>query len=244
MPRAYLRLDPHAFDRKVHGLDEHGERLRGWKPYAPDTWGAFIAVLCLADMQPERGTFRSDRLLRELLRGSDGLGARFARQVPELIARGDLVAKANGRLRVDGWDTWQEGDLTVHERMRRYRAAKRNGTEAEVTEGTVTNVTVDVTADRRARVGRGRSAEAVGGKRLAEAVGGALSRAERSMTDDERTSAVAENRELLGSPDDLIQRAALRALRRLDPDTDWEAERLSILAAPTRTARPRSSAGA
>jgi hypothetical protein len=224
MPRAYVRLDVHAYDRKVLGIDTDGQPIKGWKPYSPDALVAFYGCLSLADMQPERGIFRSVTILRELLRGTAGLGARYARQVPTLIARGDLVVLGSGRLYVDGWREWQEGDLTVPERMRRYRArkAERNGT------GVTAPVTPRVTGDVTAAV----TARPSDGDRLAEAVsisnsgggGGVATRTPRSMTDDDRAQAIAATRELLGSPETDVQRAAVRTLKRLDPDTDWSAE--------------------
>jgi hypothetical protein len=93
---------------------------------------AFVACLCHADQQSERGRFRNERLLKVLLE-------KRARWVPFLIAHGDLVVLPDGRLYVDGWDEWQEGDLTVPERMVRLRARKN------VTNGVTPVVTADVT---------------------------------------------------------------------------------------------------
>jgi hypothetical protein len=119
MSRAYLRLDPAAFERKAIQQD-----------YPPATFAAFIGVLCLAESQPERGKFRDERLLRALL-------GKLGRQVPDLIARGDLIRLGDGRLYLDGWDEWQEGDITVRDRVARVRARKR----PPVTVPTVTPVT-------------------------------------------------------------------------------------------------------
>jgi hypothetical protein len=231
-PRAYLRLDPHVYERKVLGVDADGVPIEGWRAYSPAEFVAFVGCLALADQQPQRGYFRSERVLRELLRGADGTGARIARLVPDLISRGDLIVQAGGRIYVDGWTEWQEGDLTVAERMRRMRA--RQGHRNGVTPTVTPTVTVPVTVDRRARDARGRSAEAVS---ISGGGGGApVTRTGRGLaTDDDRVRAIAANRDLLGSPDVTVQRAALRALRRLDPETSWE------LPAPTPvpTARPR-----
>lgn len=117
MTRAYIRKDPRLFQRKVV---EQG--------YPVGAYAAFEAVLCLAEEQPERGRFRSERLLRLILdEPKDGLTLRWGKWVAFLIEHGDLVRLANGSLYVDGWDDWQEGDVTVKERMERLRnRAKRN----------------------------------------------------------------------------------------------------------------------
>jgi hypothetical protein len=133
MPRAYLRLDPHVYDRKVLGIDRHGAPIEGFRPYPTDALVAFFGVLALADGQSPRGHFRSERILRELLRGGDGRGARYARQVPLLIERGDLVIELGGRLYVDGWTEWQEGDIPPPARMA--ALARRRGEEADVSPG-------------------------------------------------------------------------------------------------------------
>jgi hypothetical protein len=133
MPRAYLRLDPHVYDRKVLGVDRHGAPIEDWEPYPTDALVAFFGVLALADEQSPRGHFRSERILRELLRGADGRGARYARQVPLLIARGDLLLEPGGRLYVDGWVEWQEGDIPPAARMA--ALARRHGEETDVTPG-------------------------------------------------------------------------------------------------------------
>jgi hypothetical protein len=235
--RAYIRVDPHVYDRKVLGVDEHGDRVKGWEPYPADALVAFFGVLALADTQPERGTFRSERILRELLRGAEGLGARYARQVPTLIARGDLVAKSTGRLYVDGWNEWQEGDLTVAERMRRYREKQRNGVTLAVTP----TVTAGRRANAPAGVARERSAEAEAEALSGGGGGDAVTRTDRGRaTDDDLRRAIAANRRLLASPDASVQRAALRALRRLDPEGEYEAPPASA-ARPRPAARPRGA---
>ena len=113
--RAYLRTDPGIWRRKV--VEQR---------YPAPLFAAFQAVLCLAEEQPERGRFRSERLLRLLLdEPMDGVSIRWGRHVTELIARGDLVRLADGTLYVDGWDEWQEGDVTVRERMQRLRDRRK-----------------------------------------------------------------------------------------------------------------------
>lgn len=122
MARAYLRVDPAMFERKV--IQQR---------YPPLTFAAFTAVLCLADQQPVRGRFRDERMMRALL-------GPLSRQAPALLERGDVVPAAShrecgncpvghgvpGQLYVDGWDEWQEGDWQVKERMARVRDKKRD----------------------------------------------------------------------------------------------------------------------
>ena len=116
MSRAYLRIDPQAYERKVI---EQG--------YSLALFGAFMGLLVEAEHQPERGRFRDVPLLKAIL-GPGGV------HVKELIARGDIVVLPTGRLYVDGWDEWQEGDWKVAERVGRIRGRKQD-------------VTVDVTPD-------------------------------------------------------------------------------------------------
>lgn len=94
MPRAYLRIDPN--------VDQVYPELRG----------TFVGLLCAASRQPERGRFR-DRAMLEALCGK--------RYVKGAYTRRDVVDLPDGRVYVDGWDDWQEGDWTVAERMRRMR---------------------------------------------------------------------------------------------------------------------------
>jgi hypothetical protein len=96
MPRAYLRIDPNI-DETVADLD------------------GFIRLMCAAARQPERGRFRD----RALVDRAMGRG-----KAAKALARGDIVTLEDGRLYVDGWDEWQEGDLTVGDRMRRMRARR------------------------------------------------------------------------------------------------------------------------
>lgn len=94
LPKAYLRVDPN--------LDQTH----------PDP-GAFLRILCTAARQPKRGRYKN-RLVAAAALGEAGLA--------QALEWGDLVERAGGQLEVDGWDLWQEGDLTVGERMRRLRA--------------------------------------------------------------------------------------------------------------------------
>lgn len=111
MARAYVRLDPAFYEKKL----EQG--------YPLAAIGAYAGVLCLAELQPERGRFRDAAVLRALL------GPSGAKQVPYLLEHGDIVVQPNGRIYVDGWDEWQEGDVTVKERMQRIRNRKADRNE-------------------------------------------------------------------------------------------------------------------
>ena len=142
--RAYLRLDPGFFQRKV--VEDR---------YPIPAAMALVACLCLAETQPQRGRFASEKLLRLLLDEPESeVKTRLGRHVRYLIDHGDLVKERNGTLYVDGWDEWQEGDVTVKERMARVRgkraATRESGTQpAEpdtaptVTDGTPPTATED-----------------------------------------------------------------------------------------------------
>jgi len=97
LPKAYLRIDPN--------LDQTH----------PDP-GAFVRLLCAAARQPKRGRFKSWALL------SSAIGKKNAESVSAL---GDVKPEGDAWI-VDGWDTWQEGDLTVGDRMARFRERHRN----------------------------------------------------------------------------------------------------------------------
>lgn len=127
MARAYLRLDPAFFDRKV--IEQK---------YPPGALAALVGALCHAEHQPQRGRFRDQRVLKALL-------GPLAKWIPFLIEHRDLVIK-KGVLYVDGWDEWQEGDWKVGERVRRIRNRKK-APEAggDVTVDVTPGVTVDVT---------------------------------------------------------------------------------------------------
>ena len=106
MTRAYIRVDPAFYERKVI---EDG--------YPLPAVAALIGCLCLAEMQPNRGRFRDLSVLRALL----GPAAKWTGY---LIDNGDLKVNVNGSVYIDGWDEWQEGDVTVKERMQRIRNRK------------------------------------------------------------------------------------------------------------------------
>lgn len=116
MSRAYVRLDPAFFERKA--IDQ---------AYPPGAVAALVGCICLGEAQPTRGTFRDERLLRALL-GPVGKWVKY------LLDQGDLVHRNDGRLYIDGWEEWQEGDWQVKERVARIRNRKRaNSTPATVT---------------------------------------------------------------------------------------------------------------
>lgn len=100
LPRAYLRMSPN--------LDMH-----------PDP-GGMVMLLCAANRQPIRGRFRDRQTLERILGR-----ARFRK----LIDRHDLIVLEDGRYYVEGWDEWQEGDLTVADRQRRIRDKRARGSQ-------------------------------------------------------------------------------------------------------------------
>ena len=104
--RAYHRVDPLMDERKSH--------------YSPAQLGTFIKVQLLAGRQTRRGRFRSVVAL------VGALPAAYGKHVAFLVEQGDLVTLADGTLYLDGWDEWQEGDVTVRERMARLRNRKRH----------------------------------------------------------------------------------------------------------------------
>lgn len=92
LPRAYLRIDPN--------MDSH-----------PDQ-DAMLTLILFGNRCSERGRFRSLSTLEKIL-GKKRLKA--------CLDRKDLIPISGGRFYVSGWDEWQEGDLTVGERMGRIR---------------------------------------------------------------------------------------------------------------------------
>jgi hypothetical protein len=106
-PKAYLRLDP-DIDQKH-----------------PDLLAELIRAMCAANRQRPRGRFDS-RAVVEALYGKA--------TVRKLYERGDLVDQPDGSVYLDQWDEWQEGDVTVIDRMRRLRQRNRGVTEG-VTRG-------------------------------------------------------------------------------------------------------------
>lgn len=104
--KAYLRMDPLTDERKAG--------------YSDAQFRAFFRTLCFAARQNPRGRFRNVTQLKGLL-------GKHSRHVPFLMTEGDLVTMADGTIYVDGWDHWQEGDLTVGARMAALRNRRRNG---------------------------------------------------------------------------------------------------------------------
>jgi len=105
LPRAYLRMSPN--------LDQH-----------PDPQG-MVLLICAANRQPQRGRFRDRAVLVRAL----GSG-----RLKRFLDRGD-VTPIGGGWYVEGWDEWQEGDLTVGERQRRIRDRRRNAGVTESRQG-------------------------------------------------------------------------------------------------------------
>ena len=106
MTRAYHRVDPLMDERKSH--------------YSPAQFGAFLKVQLVAGRQKVRGRFRSIAHLR------GAMPAPYLRYVDFLISEGDLDVCPDGSVYVDGWQEWQEGDLTVKDRMAALRNRRRN----------------------------------------------------------------------------------------------------------------------
>lgn len=118
--RAYHRVDPIMDERKSH--------------YTPAQLGSFLKVQLMAGRQTRRGRFRSVAALKS------SLAPPYARSVDFLVEQGDIIPTVRheeckqcpdgpiprGEVYVDGWDEWQEGDLTVRDRMARLRNRKRN----------------------------------------------------------------------------------------------------------------------
>lgn len=131
MTRAYIRLDP-AFDERKES-------------YPDGPFSALVSTFCLAEHQPHRGRFRSLEYLARLL-GKRGRHARF------LLEHGDLILLDDGRVYVDGWDEWQEGDWKVSERVGRIRGRQRRTAPVtpDVTVDVTPTVTPGVTVDRLA----------------------------------------------------------------------------------------------
>lgn len=99
--RAYHRIDPLMDERKSH--------------YTPAQLGAFLKVQLVSGRQTNRGRFRSRKHLEGML------PAPYARLLPWLFEQGDLIEMPDGSVYIDGWDEWQEGDITVGERMKHIR---------------------------------------------------------------------------------------------------------------------------
>jgi len=130
--KAYIRIDPLIDERKGH--------------YSPAQLGAYMMVLCKAARQEPRGRFRSEQALRNMV------PAPFVRHLAWLYDQGDVVVDDDGSVFVDGWDEWQEGDLTVADRMSRLRNRRRNaGVTPTVTQPyrSATHIDTDIDIDVR-----------------------------------------------------------------------------------------------
>ncbi len=92
-PKAYLRIDPN--------IDQH-----------PDA-GLLLRLLCAANRQVPRGRFKTWAHVEAALGKPTARKARDAHHI---------VDGEDGGWLVDGWDEWQEGDVSVGDRMRRLRA--------------------------------------------------------------------------------------------------------------------------
>lgn len=116
--KAYHRVDPLMDERKSH--------------YTPAQLGAFLKVQLVAGRQSKPGYFRSlDALKRSL-------PADYVKLLAFLIDQGDLIER-DGQIYVDGWEEWQDGDLTVGERMARLRNRRRNADRNDAVTPSVTS---------------------------------------------------------------------------------------------------------
>ena len=104
LPKAWLRLDP-DIDQKH-----------------PDNGWNFIRLLCAANRQRPRGVFANRRTI-ELSLGKHACTLFYA--------RGDVVDRDDGKVEMVGWASWQEGDLTVAERVSRVRNGSKNVTPVD-----------------------------------------------------------------------------------------------------------------
>lgn len=133
--RAYHRVDPLMDEKKSH--------------YTPSQLGAFMKVQLLAGRQAEPGFFRSKAALEA------ALPPLYAVELGHLLAEHDLIEQPDGRVYVDGYREWQEGDLTVAERMRRLRERKasdaQKGTQRNGDRNGGRNGSVSRTVTTRAR---------------------------------------------------------------------------------------------
>jgi hypothetical protein len=115
LPRAYLRMSP--------DLDQHPDPL------------AMLRAMCAAARQPTRGRFRDPKVLER------AVGRKPYR---EMVQRGDVIQATDGSgCYLDGWDEWQEGDLTVAERMRRMRDRRKSNGVTRRTSQRRSDVTTD-----------------------------------------------------------------------------------------------------
>ncbi|HTE85013.1 MAG TPA: hypothetical protein VK821_09780 [Dehalococcoidia bacterium] len=107
-------MDPLLTVRKAH--------------YTDGQFRAYVETLAHGLNQKHRGRFLHVGQLKALL------GVR-ARHVPFLLAQGDVVIRSDDSVYIDGWDEWQEGDLTVAARMAALRNRRRNGAASSTVTG-------------------------------------------------------------------------------------------------------------
>jgi hypothetical protein len=104
MTKVYIRMDPLLDQRKAH--------------YSTQQLGAFVRVLLLLGRGSHPGRFPGDAAALKR-----ALPADAAKHVGFLLEQGDIVVEGRGdRIYFDGWDEWQEGDLTVNDRQAKLRA--------------------------------------------------------------------------------------------------------------------------
>lgn len=101
LPKLYLRLDPNA--------DSFADR------------DGLVLMMCAANRQRHRGRFTREEAIRIL--GANRFKAWTTLRPGK--ERPDLVKLPSGLYYLDGWDEWQEGDLTVRDRVARLRARRR-----------------------------------------------------------------------------------------------------------------------
>lgn len=124
LPKAYLRIDPHL--ASTH-----------------ESAGEFVRLLEAAYQQPRRGRFKNLAVLRAAAgRGIadravqrrdvvDHTGAKDCLDhdgKPRAFCTGELP-----HLYLNAWDEWQEGDVTVGERVARIRARKARRSNGDET---------------------------------------------------------------------------------------------------------------
>lgn len=85
-----------------------------------DDPGEWAELQCIGAVQVERGYFANRRVMDNVL------GKARARRC---VDRGDVEAQPDGRWYIVDWD-FQEGDHTVSERMRRWRARRKERASA------------------------------------------------------------------------------------------------------------------
>lgn len=93
LPKAYLRIDPN--------IDQTHSNV-----------GEYVKLLCAASRQPRRGRFKTEAVL---IAAVGKMPARRAIEDKDVVPEDD-------HLYVKAWDLWQEGDVTVGERVARWRA--------------------------------------------------------------------------------------------------------------------------